>query len=893
MLAMSSAAVQSDPHASFEQADRELRLQRAKIGLMLGLIMMPAGIMLDLLFYPGKFWQLAATRLITTLVLAIGLVVFYRAPLGKAIRPTSLGLVLLPALAIVLMIYLTDAERSTYFFGLMLLMLLIQLLGFSGTEAGLYCGLIVVTYLLAIVGNHRLTASDASQVLLGTFFLLATTAVSVVVCHLNLRNRRTEFLLRSTLDEKNRQLEELDRLRAGFLANVSHELRTPLALIIAPIEEILSTRQTVTPQMGQTLALVRKNADRLRLLVDDLLDVVRIDHGVMKLEIEEVDAREFLQQIVRTLAPMAEDRSIRLTADLQTAPVDLRLDISRVERVLMNLIGNSIKFSPEDSTVRVILESSGRTAAMIVSDEGPGIPEQDRVHIFDRFFQASNNRARASQGLGLGLAIAREIVRAHGGDIEARNNPDRGCRFIVTMPLEWNPVDHPQMPAPGPGESVALHPAVKPGSDQGAALGLPVEEIAAAPPTTLPPRPSSRVLPTIEEVTAAASAAAAARVVKEGPHDLLIVDDEPDLRKYLVESLQRDFVTASASTCAQGIALAKQLVPSCVLLDLMLPDGTGMDVLRAIRQEPTLRDTKVLMLTANLDETVKIEALRHGADDFLSKPFGITEVRTRVAGLIRSSHLQGLLRREHEELQRSLEQLRETEIQLFQSEKMRGLGSLAAGLLHEINNPVHYTLLAIRSLKKDLAAGRDTTEVIADIESGVSRVGNIIQELRSFAYPEQSQLQKDFSLIEVIHTALRFTANATQAVTVHVTDADFQGVTVRGSQIQIGQVLVNLITNAANALQKRGEGYEAKIDVTGQRAGERMVVTVADNGPGIPAADLNRVLEPFYSTAAPGSGLGLGLSICDTIVRNHGGSLVLKSTENVGTSVTFDLPLLP
>ncbi|WP_425618331.1 ATP-binding protein [Anatilimnocola sp. NA78] len=861
---MTDSARPTDDLQAFEQADLALRLQRGTIGLALGVLMMPAGVILDLNADPDGWGKLLAVRLVTTAILAIGLAVFMLVPLGRAVKYASLGLVLFPALAIALMIYLIDKPNSNYFVGLTLLMLLIQLLGFSALEAGLYCGMVMLAFFLATFSKHGFHAG-IDNLPLETFFLLATTAISVVVCHLNLRNRRTDFLLRRTLDEKNRQLEELDRLRAGFLANVSHELRTPLSLIIAPIEEILSTRQTVTPQMGHTLTLVRKNADRLRLLVDDLLDVVRLDHGVMRLEIEEVDARDFLLQIVRTLEPMAEDRQIKLVSELQTTPMDLRLDISRVERVLMNLITNSIKFSPEKSTIRVQLEARERAAAIIVSDQGPGIPEADRVQIFDRFFQASNNRARASQGLGLGLAIAREIVRAHGGEIEAHNNPERGCRFVVTLPLEWNPADY----------SPAQRLAIKQAGDEATSVRL-----------------STRVIPSVEEVTADAVALAAARVIKEGPQELLIVDDEPDLRNYLVESLQSEFATASAATCAQGLQKAKELKPACILLDLMLPDGSGIDVLRAIRAEPSLCDTKVVMLTANLDETVKIDALRFGADDFLSKPFGITEVRTRVAGLIRSSHLQGQLRREREELQQSLVRLRETEVKLFQSEKMRGLGSLAAGLLHEINNPVHYTLLAIRSLKKDLAAGRDTSEVVADIESGVTRVGQILGELRNFAYPEQAQLQLEFKLYEVLQSALRFTAHLTKNLSLEVAD-DFRHIKVQGSQIQIGQVLVNLLTNATTALEKLGESHAGKITITGTVNGDRFQLRIVDNGPGIPSADLTRVTEPFYTTAAPGSGLGLGLSICDTIIRNHGGYLVLQSAERQGTEVSFDLPLVP
>lgn len=853
---MFAARATSTELQEFYAADNALRLFRGKIGLLLGVVMMPAGIALDWVFYPQLLWQLLAVRLATAVFLGCGWAVLQYIPLGKWLPLVSLAIVLVPGFAMSLMIYQTDAEASSYFVGLILMTIVIQLLGFSAGEAVLFCTLTVGAYLLAIFANQRLSEINQSQITLGAFFLVLTSTISVVICHLNMRNRATEFLLRRSLDEKNQQLEELDRLRSGFLANVSHELRTPLSLIIAPLEEILSQRATVAPEMGQTLNLVRKNADRLRLLVDDLLDVVRLDHGVMRLEVEEVDARDFLQHIVRTLVPIAEDKHIKLVAELQAEPLDLRIDFGRVERVLMNLISNSIKFSPEKTTVRVQLTAREREALISVVDEGPGIPEADRVQIFDRFFQASNNRARASQGLGLGLAIAREIVRAHGGEIVVENNIGSGCRFLVTLPLEWHPPEHtPDLPAP-----VAR---------------------------------SLRAIPSVEEVTTAATVAATARVAKDGPVELVIVDDEPDLRNYLQDSLQGEFVTQSASTAAQGIALVRELAPACVLLDLMLPDGSGLDVLQAIRDESKLRDTKVIMLTANLDETVKIDALRLGADDFLSKPFGITEVRTRVAGMVRNSHLQRQLRREREELQASLVRLRETETKLFQSEKMRGLGSLAAGLLHEINNPVHYTTLAIKSLKKDLQTGRDTAEVIDDIESGVGRIGQIVADLRAFAYPEQAQVESDIALREAVRTALRFTAHVTREINVHnLLDANPTR-SVRGSQIQIGQVLVNLISNAAAAIRRRGDTFAGEITLRAERRGDRVVMTVSDNGCGIPAADLSRVCEPFYTSSGPGGGLGLGLSICDTIIRNHGGSLVLRSTEQVGTDVSFDLPLVP
>src|SRR6056297_3178240 len=176
-------------------------------------------------------------------------------------------------------------------------MVFVQLLGFTAWEAMVYAMVTTIAYVAAVLANG-MGVSDREDVALGLFFLLTTGTVAVVICHLNYRNRLTDFLLRRSLDEKNHQLENVDRQRMDFLANVSHELRTPLSMIIAPLDEMLATRGHLPAAIGQPLAVVRRNADRLRVLVDDLLDIVRLNHRTFRLQIDDVDAREVLQEII-------------------------------------------------------------------------------------------------------------------------------------------------------------------------------------------------------------------------------------------------------------------------------------------------------------------------------------------------------------------------------------------------------------------------------------------------------------------------------------------------------------------------------------------------------------------------------------------------------------------
>jgi signal transduction histidine kinase len=854
----------------FSDVERRLRFNRTKAALLLGAIMMPGGALLDWLTYPNQVSELLGIRFAVSLLLVVGFFVVAKLPADASIGPVSMGLLLAPALAMAWMIYLTDGAASLYYLGLILLMVFIQLLGFTLIEAATFCGCCVLAYALAIFQNDTAIEAKGKLATFGLFFLGTTGTVSVVICELNRRARESDFLLRRELAKTNDQLKTINQQRSEFLANVSHELRTPLAMVLAPLDELLAIRGSVSEVVGQSLAIVRRNADRLRLLVDDLLDVVRIENARFRLRREECDGRDLIIEIVRSAQGLAKARDIQLICQATSQRVDLNVDVSRIERVMFNLITNAVKFSPMGGAVNVSLDVADDHAVFRCRDSGPGIPDEFRERVFERHFQVTGVTQRMSPGLGLGLAIAKEIVEAHAGSIVCQNlsETERGCEFVVRLPL----ADHI-------GSSIDDAPVAADNRKAATDFSFAVHE-----------RPFDQVS-NQDIIVASHPSQLDGPLVEAGEHscDVLIIDDEHDVRQFLQHSLQSKYRVQVAETATSGVEIAARLKPRCILLDMMLPDHDGLWVLRQLRGITELQDVKILMLTAQSDEVVKLRALESGIDDFLSKPFGVAELHARVASLTRASQLQLRLRKESHDLALALEQLKATEAQLFHSEKIRAVGNLAAGLLHEINNPINYTLMAMTTLKRDLAKGKPIDDTIHDVEEGVTRIGDIIGDLRSFAYPEQSQIIAPVRLQEIVEIAIRFALNdLNSTIPVVAVDSDLW---VEASKSQITQLLLNLLTNSAKATRVASDGRSPQIRISASVERDRAVVAVQDNGIGMNAEVLARTTEPFFTTSEPGHGMGLGLSICDTIARSHGSHLTFTSEPNVGTTVTFELPL--
>jgi two-component system, sensor histidine kinase PhcS len=240
------------------------------------------------------------------------------------------------------------------------------------------------------------------------------------------------------------------------------------------------------------------------------------------------------------------------------------------------------------------------------------------------------------------------------------------------------------------------------------------------------------------------------------------------------------------------------------------------------------------------------------------------------------------------ELAATLAKLQETEVQLVQSEKMNALGKLSAGLLHEINNPLNFTFMALQIAKQDCRDNAEMTETLNDIGEGMTRIKTVIADLRAFAYPSHHSERTPVPIEDALNSALRLTTH--ELGTIKVEREGIEGAKALGSSTQLAHVLMNLLVNSAHAIKTAKREKDATIKVSCTQIEGFVRIAVRDNGCGVEAANLSKLMDPFFTTKAPGEGMGLGLSICHTIVKNHGGTIRIESQPGEWTQVSVDLP---
>ncbi|MHB1158377.1 MAG: ATP-binding response regulator [Phycisphaerales bacterium] len=843
--------------AEYQTADLNIRVRRLIIGHILTLVFVPLGFTLDYFVYPQHFWSFFSARWICALLQVPTFVILFT-PLGRrCVKPLGFIWPMAPAILISWFIWMTQGSVSSYYAGLNLVIIVACfLLPYTFREALLLCAMVIAGYWTACFLHHA-SPFNLSAFFANTFFMSVTAVIAVTACYFMTIQRLEDFRLRHELKERNAQLAEMDRLKSEFFANVSHELRTPLTLILGPVEDLLERGDSLSAASRQSLQLVKQNALRLLKLINDLLEVVRLETGHLVLDDQPIDLAELVPGLVDAVRNLAQNKGLTLKVERGSGSLVIRGDQTRLEKVFLNLLTNAVKFTEPGGTICARLAGDNGDAHVEIEDTGIGISASELPYIFDRFRQVDGSTTRKYQGLGLGLALARDLVCEHRGTLVARSVPGRGSIFMVSIPLAG---DGMKTDTQINSVKAISDPIVRMYDDASRASVSPVD-----------------------------LAPAAVSAVSDDASLVMVIDDEPDMRRFLMSSLSEKYRVMEAADGDTGLAMALENQPDAIVLDWMMPGKNGLDVCSAVRQDARTQDTKIILLTARVDESSKIEALKRGADDFLTKPFSTIEVHTRLANLLRTAELQKTLRQSNRDLEETLRQLRATESRLIQSEKMNALGSLAAGLLHEINNPLNYTLTAVQLLEADAAdQTSEMIETVADIKEGMTRIKHIITDLRTFAYPTKANLAEPFDVRDAVTTALRFIAGERGTVEIDVQmDCDTK---VVGSQSQITQVLVNLIQNAVKAVRKTQTLRPPMIRISSKVEPTRLFVTVWDNGTGIRSDILPRIFDPFFTTADVGGGMGLGLSICHTIVTNHHGTLNVRSEDGHWTQVTFDLP---
>ena len=411
------------------------------------------------------------------------------------------------------------------------------------------------------------------------------------------KQKETELFAQLRLAETEK-LKELDTIKSNFFANISHEFRTPLTLILSPVEQMINGSFEGDPQ--KYYRIIHQNGKRLLNLINQLLDLSKLESGKLKLQVSEGDMGKFINAVAGSFQSLAVRKEIDYQVEKPEQATNCFFDKDKVEKILVNLISNAFKFTGEGGKIAVGATFTEGYIRMTVSDTGIGIPASQIPHIFERFTQSQPSEVQA--GSGIGLALTKELTELHGGEITVESEEGKGTSFSVMLPVEKS------FFTPGQIVEAAQVAILADEHQMDLTKGTQINEEAN---------------PSMNEIFS--------------PEDkplLLLVEDNNDLRAYIAEIMSHDFKIIEAENGKQAIEKAIETTPDMVITDVMMPEMDGIEFCRLIKTNEKTSHVPVIMLTARAEQSDKFEGLETGADDYILKPFDARELKVRAANLV-------------------------------------------------------------------------------------------------------------------------------------------------------------------------------------------------------------------------------------------------------------------
>ena len=427
-------------------------------------------------------------------------------------------------------------------------------------------------------------------------YLLYTVGLVIVLFlarYRMLKREREKFHLQQIENEVAKN-EEINNMKFRFFTNVSHELRTPLTLIISPLEGML--KETTDELQSTRLQLMYRNAQRLLHLVNQLLDFRKGEMSTHQLSLSEGDIISYVHSVCNSFLLMADKKHIQFSFFSGIDTFSMAFDADKVGKIVMNLLSNAFKFTPEGGRVTVMIEHVAGTPDILeikIADTGIGISDVDKEHIFERFYQAGHKGVEETTGNGIGLSLVRDFVTLHEGEVKVFDNIGMGSVFVIQFPVK-----HVETQVQLPEET-----------------GMPAGD---------------------EEDKEMKEEAREEMERKNFPL-LLIVDDNEDFRIFMRYSLELQYRVKLAVNGKEAWEMMQEELPDLVISDVMMPQMDGNELCRLIKQDKRTAHIPVILLTARQNTEAKLEGLQTGADDYVTKPFNMTILVLRIRKLIELS----------------------------------------------------------------------------------------------------------------------------------------------------------------------------------------------------------------------------------------------------------------
>ena len=600
---------------------------RTRLVIILSAVLYLCFLVLDVIHAGRYLGMFVAIRLTVIAAHAILLILLPRIKSNRGYRNIAITLTVFDVGGIAIMIQFLGGFATKYVQGLYLIimgMVVVVPLAFRATII-LYV-MIWVSYAIPGFINRQKSAGDWRDIFTNLFFLTSMVILGFAGSYIMERIRRRELESRIRLEEltgelraSNLKLQSLDKLKTEFFSNVSHELRTPLTLMLTPLTPMLDQKMgRISIKQKETVESIRHNGFKLLKLINNLLDLAKLEEGKMRLKVKTVDFTEYTGSFLTTIKPLADRKRIKLYFQHPPHKVDVVLDPDQFEKVVLNLLSNAVKFTPECGRITIYIEETDTSVILTIEDTGKGIPEDMLVSIFDRFSQVDGSLSRTHEGTGIGLSLAKEIVLLHQGLIHAESKLGQGSRFVVEVRK---------------GEAHFS--------------GDILERRFADQPVVLRKRATDMEEPRVQDIVTNFRNLQLADLEKidfvdadagkERKHDfhILVIDDNHEVLKLMKILLENEFDLTFSTSAAEGLILLRDQSPDLVLCDLMMPGMDGQQFCRAVKGDDVLKHTPVILVTARSGSDLMAEGIESGADDYVTKPFSGTELKARIQALLR------------------------------------------------------------------------------------------------------------------------------------------------------------------------------------------------------------------------------------------------------------------
>lgn len=422
----------------------------------------------------------------------------------------------------------------------------------------------------------------------GGILLLAATAFYIFRNRQLLKQKRARLQAEMEHAEAEK-LRHLDKIKNSFFANISHEFRTPLTLMIGPLKQMEQGKMD-EDSSKKYMKMMRHNGERLLHLINQMLDLSKLESGKMELQVGKTDITGLLKATVFSFNSLAEQKQVNYHTHFPEHEIIGWIDKDKFQKIVTNLLSNAFKFTPENGSVSVDVENGDKRIRITIQDSGTGIPKEQLDKIFDRFYQVEGTEG----GTGIGLSLVKELVQLHKGQISVSSDTGRGASFRLSIPVTKEFY-----------------------TDTESNIGEKQAE------TTL-----------LTGVFSSSSEEIADSVIDSSFSTVLVVEDNTDLQTFIIDTLKNDFNVLSALNGKEGIEKATEHIPDLIISDVMMPVMDGVAMTNSLKQDEKTSHIPVIILTAKAASESRIEGLKSGADDYLVKPFDGDELIARIKNLI-------------------------------------------------------------------------------------------------------------------------------------------------------------------------------------------------------------------------------------------------------------------